>query len=136
MSTTPESTISSKSYHRLRHELLPLLLGEDEEIILYWGGRALAREQGALGSEELVTFFAESNWGWLEEKKTAKNEKVFTIETDSDAADRPYSLEAGFLAQMIEMETECLTEAVYEVKKKKPVKIEVKVKWDRKDAVT
>lgn len=120
-------------YEVLRNELLPILLGEEEEIILYWGGKSLARKQDAMQQPELASWFEKANWGKLELKKDKKNERVYEVTTSISKTERPFSLETGFIAQMVELEKEFLAEAFYEVKNKKPVVFQVTVRWDKKD---
>lgn len=133
MSEEIQSQISQSSYHILRHELLPILLGEEEEIILYWAGKSLARKQKIMTEQELSSWFQEVNWGRLELKKEKRSERLYEITTFSQETERPYSLETGFLAQLVETEKELLAEAFYEIKKKKPVVLQVTVRWDKKD---
>ncbi|SDN57266.1 DUF2507 domain-containing protein [Alkalicoccus daliensis] len=128
-----QNLISPYSYDVLRHELLPILLGEEENIILYWGGKSLARKHKLMETEALQNWFQEANWGRLELIKDKKNERTYEVTTSSYEADRPYSLETGFIAQMVELEKELLAEASYEVKKKKPVVFQITVRWDKKD---
>ncbi|PRO64942.1 DUF2507 domain-containing protein [Alkalicoccus urumqiensis] len=120
----------------LRHELLPLLLGEDEEMILYWAGKALARKHKDITEETLASWFQEAGWGTLELQQEKRKEKTYLLHPPAVDPARPFSLEAGFLAQTAEHDKEMLAEATYVIKKKKPVTVEIKVQWDRKDIVT
>lgn len=133
MSDDTQNLISPYSYDILRHELLPILLGEEESIILYWGGKSLARKQDQMEIEALQNWFQEANWGRLELLKDKKNERIYEVSTSSYEAERPYSLETGFIAQMVELEKGLLAEASYEIKKKKPVVVQITVRWDKKD---
>lgn len=128
------SETSEIGYDLLRHELLPELLGEDEEKILYWAGKALARKKmKELESIETTYFFHTAHWGSLQPIKEKKNERIYEMVAPHMWKGRPFSLEAGFLAQIIEIEKGIISEASYEIKKKKPCTVHITVRWDRKD---
>ncbi|MGJ9383002.1 DUF2507 domain-containing protein [Salipaludibacillus sp. CF4.18] len=125
---------SASGYDLLRHDLLPELLGEDEEKILYWAGKALARKKIKENEKiETTHFFHNAYWGSLQPVKEKKNERIYEVVAPHMSNDRPFSLEAGFLAQIVEIEKGVIAESYYEVKKKKPFTVQITVRWDRKD---
>ncbi|QKS71981.1 DUF2507 domain-containing protein [Paenalkalicoccus suaedae] len=128
------SKTNEYSYDLFRHELLPELLGEDEEIILYWAGKALARKKHEeIETDGLATFFEKASFGALTLLKEKRSERIYELTTNDYQPKRPFSLEAGFLAQLTELEMDLLAEATYEVKKKKPTCLHITVRWDKKD---
>ncbi|MFA9558661.1 DUF2507 domain-containing protein [Evansella sp. AB-rgal1] len=122
--------VSAYSNHILRHVLLPELLGEEEESLLYWAGKSLSRK---LQVEDLPTFFEKANWGTLTLEKEKKNERHYELVAPLMEHERPFSLECGFIANWTERQVEFITEATYELKKKKPCTCKIIVRWDTKD---
>lgn len=132
-----DSQVSAYSYELLRNELLPELLGEDETMILYWAGKTLARKKvKLLESINSSHFFKMANWGTLTLEKEKRHERLYELVATHQLIDRPFSLEAGFLAQLIELEKGVITEASYTIKRKKPLTISITVRWDKKDFTT
>ncbi|WP_280769837.1 YslB family protein [Salipaludibacillus daqingensis] len=130
-----DSQVSAYSYDLLRHELLPELLGEDEAMILYWAGKSVARKKiEQLESFNSTDFFMQANWGTLKLEKEKRQERVYELVAVHQNKDRPFSLETGFLAQMIELEKGVVSEASYSIKRKKPLTISIIVRWDKKDS--
>ncbi|UCZ52184.1 YslB family protein [Bacillus shivajii] len=131
-----ETTVSSTfSYDLLRNVLLPELLGEDEEMILYWGGKSIARRIDSENLQDLEAFFKHAGWGSLSLLKEKKSERLYELVSPITTQDRPISLECGFLAQAIEQQYGFITDASYEIKKKKPYTCRITVKWDSGDPV-
>lgn len=124
------------SYYVLRHQLLPELLGEDEAAILYWAGKSLARKNKEfIKADGVDLFFSRANWGRLKLVKEKKKERIYEFYSSHQSKESPFSLEAGFLSQAVEMEKELISEASYEIKSKKPLTLTITVRWDLKDAV-
>ncbi|WP_026690585.1 YslB family protein [Alteribacter aurantiacus] len=122
------------SYDLLRHALLPELLGKDEEAILYWAGKSLARKYPLTDFDEMQRFFYKAQWGVLKKVKEKKHETLFELSsTNLTAEHAPVSLECGFLAEQIQKQTGFISEAAYELKKKKPLLFQIVVRWDHKD---
>ncbi|SER90947.1 DUF2507 domain-containing protein [Salipaludibacillus aurantiacus] len=129
---TPQ--VPAYSYDLLRHELLPELLGNDETVILYWAGKSIARNKmSAIESLGIENFFKEANWGKVQPAKEKRNERIYELEAPHQNSERPFSLEAGFLAQLLEMEKGVVSEASWEIKRKKPLTAAITVRWDKKD---
>ncbi|MFC0522405.1 DUF2507 domain-containing protein [Pontibacillus salicampi] len=109
----------------LRTQLLPELLGKDQDTILYIMGKNLARHYPCDSLDELQTFFAAMNWDQLMIEKEKKKEYFFTLTGELTekrlSYDTPYSfkLEAGFLAEQVTLLTEKQAECAYEILKKK-----------------
>ncbi|PYZ97292.1 hypothetical protein CR205_01405 [Alteribacter lacisalsi] len=120
----------------IRNDLIPELLGDHEESILYWGGKALARKHTLSTVEETASFFYKAQWGVLKLVKEKKQQQIYELTGTRHTPERSYvSLECGFLAEQIQTRTGSLTEAAYEIQKHKPLTYEITVRWDKKDPV-
>ena len=112
-----------------RDFLLPTILGKDNEAILYWAGKRIARKYDLLSFEDVVSFFATTEFGSLEQTKTHRNEEIFKLKgqnvTDRiNSGSQEFSLEAGIIAEAIEKETGRTTECEIKVdERKKEVKL-------------
>ncbi|RBW71638.1 DUF2507 domain-containing protein [Bacillus taeanensis] len=124
--------ISSFAYKILRNELIPELLGKEQEAILYWAGKALARKFPLQTIEDITHFFEKAAWGELHLTKDKKQEKHFEFIPKFENSS--FKLEAGFLAEQIQQQTNFMTETFEQPKRKA---MQFIVKSDRKDeAVT
>ncbi|RNA70263.1 YslB family protein [Alteribacter keqinensis] len=131
---SPLTTDPQFSYDLLRHALLPELLGKEEEAILYWAGKSIARKEPLSSFEEIQRFFYKAQWGVIKRIKEKKHEALFELSATSLTREHaPVSLECGFLAEQIQLQKGFITEAAYELKKKKPLVFEITVRWDHKD---
>lgn len=133
-----DDTASPFSSYLLRHVLLPEILGEEEETILYWAGKSLARklyDETSGADLELATFFEKANWGQLTLLKEKKKELVYELVAPHMVKERPFTLECGFLAQWVEMANGYITEAAYDVRKNDPCTIRITVRWDLSDPI-
>ncbi|WP_019242841.1 MULTISPECIES: YslB family protein [Bacillus] len=133
-------TVSIFSKEILRDVLLPDLLGKEHTQVLYWAGKQLARKFPLTDLNEVIDFFENAGWGILQEEKHTKNEAEFTLfgpivtrRFDLNE-DSEFQLEAGFLAQQIELQKKRITEAAPEAKRKAE-KAKFIVRWDTKDIV-
>jgi predicted hydrocarbon binding protein len=130
-------SVSAFGYELLRSDLLPELLGKEERNILYWAGRHLARKFPLHTIEEVQAFFQEAGWGNLEMTETSKSESVFSLQSSlieqrmQNYRHHTFSLEAGFLAEQIQLQKKCITEALETVKRNR---ILITVQWDKKDS--
>lgn len=128
-------------YELLRDVLLPELLGKEDHSLLYWAGRNLARKYPMETTEELIQFFAKANFGELTLQSETSKEMTFELTSAriSDLLSKrkhdSFQLEAGFLAEQIQLRKEKITESFEEVKRGKVDKIIFNVQWDRKDEV-
>lgn len=116
----PASTVG---YDVLRYVSMPDFLGKEKETILYFIGRNLARQIQIEKIEDLYYLFDKFRWGSLELVKDRRRTLTFHLMSDDVAARMmspfhiDYRLEAGFIAEAIEIITkrtcEC-TETVNE----------------------
>ena len=127
-------------YDLIREELLRDLLGKDTPDLLYWAGKRLARKYQLNTIDETIIFFNKAGWGTLTIKSESKQEILFELESDiitirlKTNPDYTYHLEAGFLAQQLELQKGALAEA-FEHPRKKGAKVQFTVKWDLQDTL-
>lgn len=118
----PSSTIG---HEVLRTKVLPDLLGKEEDSILYFLGRNLAKSYPCSSLDEIGTFFGAMGWDHLALSKEKKNEYEFTLTGDLTTrrltyqTEYSYKLEAGFLAEQIALLTNELAECAYTPQSKK-----------------
>jgi predicted hydrocarbon binding protein len=132
--------INGFSYEFLREEIIQDILGKDVDEILYWTGKNLARKYNLESFEAIVTFFKHSGFGELEILKEKKDN--FELKLTSPLIEQrfkdnrkiSYYLEAGFLAQSIELQRKCITETTIE-SNARDNSIRFIVKWDAKDNI-
>lgn len=115
-----------------RDFLLPTILGEDNEAILYWGGKRIARKYDLASFEDVNSFFATTEFGILTKVKERRSEIIFEL-TGQSVTDRlngnshEFSLEAGILAEAVEKESQRATECEIKIdEKRKAVQISAK----------
>ena len=134
--TDEPRTISIFGYELIREILLPEILGKDTPEILYWAGKRLARKYPLMEIEQIIDFFAKASWGQLEFKKETKTEIQFELISPlivsrvKSKAEHFFQLEAGFLAQQIELQKEANAET-FEHPVKKSNKVLFTVKWEK-----
>ncbi|RDW21634.1 DUF2507 domain-containing protein [Oceanobacillus chungangensis] len=107
-------------YDVLRYISLPELLGPEAQTLLYFMGRNLARKFTISNLEDLITIYDKLGWGKLELVKEKKKELLFHLMSDSVVLrlQAPFTvefrMEAGFLAEAIQIiygiECECVEE--------------------------
>ncbi|WP_312471057.1 YslB family protein [Neobacillus sp.] len=140
LNTGEPRTISIFGYELIREILLPEILGKDSPEILYWAGKRLARKFPLTDYDKVIEFFANASWGQLEIKKETKSEIEFELTSPlivsrvKSKAEHFFQLEAGFLAQQIELQKEVIAET-FEHPVKKSNKVQFTVKWDSKDQI-
>lgn len=133
-------TISTFGYELIREVLLPEILGKDTPEILYWAGKRIARKYPLKNYDEMIEFFSSASWGQLGIKNESKDEIEFELFSPlivsrvKSKAEHFFQLEAGFLAQQIELQKEVIAET-FEHPVKKSNKVQFTVKWDRKDSI-
>jgi predicted hydrocarbon binding protein len=147
-STAVELTLESKEprnislfgYELIREFILPDILGKDTPEILYWAGKRLARKHPLNSLDEIIDFFSKASWGQLELIKERKDEIEFELVSPlivsrvKSKAEHFFQIEAGFLAQQIELQKQVIAET-FEHPVKKANKVLFTVKWDRKDTL-
>lgn len=132
--------VSGFAYELLRGEVLANILGDEIGPILYWEGKNLARRYPLNSIDEIVQFFYGAGWGMLEIIKNKDSEIEFELTGDlityrnHEKMDATYQLEAGFLAQQLEQQKQCITEC-YEQIKMRSDKVIFTVKSDKKDII-
>ncbi|HEX7066335.1 MAG TPA: YslB family protein [Bacillales bacterium] len=134
-----DETIPAFGYELLRNVLIPDLLGKEQATILYWAGKKLARNYPLESTEDIQSFFKQAGWGNLSVDTEGRNKIIFSLtpETSSlkpkEMKETSFELEAGFLAQQIQMIKKRYADARDSVRKKKVVSFTVE--WDPKDPV-
>ncbi|WP_341300007.1 YslB family protein [Lysinibacillus sp. FSL H8-0500] len=137
MLNTPSPTISSFGYEIIRDHILSSVLGKHEDDVLYWAGKDLARKFPCKTQGELIAFFADACWGTLELIKESKDGRIFHLTNDPELLQikqRSFRLEAGFIAEQIQLANGYLTEC-YDEKREKQQYIMFTVKWDVKERI-
>ncbi|WP_042459347.1 YslB family protein [Neobacillus dielmonensis] len=131
-------TISIFGYELIRETLLPEIFGKDTPEILYWAGKRLARKYPLADFESMLEFFATASWGTLEIVKESKTQLDLELTSPllaprvKSKAEHFFQLEAGFIAQQIELQKEVVAET-FEHPVKKSNKVQFTVKWDQND---
>ncbi|MFD2211079.1 YslB family protein [Virgibacillus halophilus] len=111
-------------YDILRYIALPELFGDEKDSLLYFMGKKLARKFSISNMEELATFFTSMGWGSLEFIKEKRKGFVFYLLADAVVqrirakVDTDFYLEAGFLAETLEIMQEKVCECRFEVNTK------------------
>lgn len=101
----------------LREALLPELLGDDQGDISYWAGKSLARRFPLGNPKDAATFFAQAGFGQLTlVKQTAQMTRWQLSGTPVKLrkqvhGDDDFTLEAGFLAEMMAQQLGVAAEA-------------------------
>ncbi|WP_249659304.1 YslB family protein [Lysinibacillus fusiformis] len=137
MLNTPSPTISSFGYEIIRDHILSSVLGKHEDDVLYWAGKELARKFPCKSQDELIAFFADACWGTLELMKESKDGRIFQLTNDPEVLQikqRSFRLEAGFIAEQIQLAKGYLTEC-YDEKREKQHYVMFTVKWDVKERI-
>ncbi|MBD8068898.1 YslB family protein [Bacillus sp. PS06] len=129
-------TVSAFGYELIREDVLSDLLGKNAPQLLYWAGKNLARKYPLQSIEEIISFFETAGWGTLTVDRMKKNEMECHLTGELIAArikknaEHSFQLEAGFLAQQIQQQTNQLTES-YEQLKKRALKVIFTVKSEK-----
>jgi predicted hydrocarbon binding protein len=133
-------TVPAFGYELIREVLLPEILGNDTPEILYWAGKRLARRFPLNSLDDMSDFFSQAGWGNLKIVNEAKNELQFELSSSlitqriQSKEKHHFQLEAGFLAEQLEMQKQMVCEA-FEHPRKRASKVHFTVKWDKKDPI-
>ena len=133
-------SINAFAYELLREELLPDLIGNELDAILYWAGRNLARKYPVETIDEMIQFFTKAGWGDLTIIEHKRREMQFKLtgalieEREQQKRHSSYQLEAGFIAEQIQKQRGVVAES-YEEQKKRSSSVTFLVQWDIKDPV-
>ena len=115
----------------LRDALLPELLGKENNI-LYWSGKRLARIFPLAKDEDLPIFFEQAEWGTLKRTNFELSGEPVALRMQlNPKAD--FLLEAGFLAETIQLQLGFVTEAIIEKQTSNTVTFLIQV--DSKDPI-
>lgn len=123
----------------LRDILIPNLLGNENNEILYWAGKEIARQYPLSSIEETILFFERAGFGFLELQKRDNHTLIYRlsgtlVESRLNVVKDPsFNLEAGFLAEQIQQQENIYTEAIFEIQLKKET-ILITLKQDTKDS--
>ncbi len=92
----------------LRDVLIPSLVGNNDDI-MYWAGKLLARKLLLATDNDLRLFFEYAGWGTLTHTKSKKEEHTFElsggpVKVRFGATEKPdFQLEAGFIAETFQL---------------------------------
>lgn len=117
-----------------RDFLLPTILGETSEEILYWGGKRIARNYDLASFEDVNSFFETTEFGTLTKIKERRTEIDFELAGQSvtdrlNSDSQEFSLEAGIIAEAVEKETGRTTECELEIDHKNNL-VHIAAKFD------
>lgn len=99
----------------LRDLLLPSLLGNNEDI-MYWSGKLLARKLFLASKSDLRLFFKHAGLGELKLIKSKKNTSTYELSGEpvklrlSLNQEPDFKLEAGFIAETCQLHDQIVTE--------------------------
>lgn len=97
------------SFHVIRDQLVPMITGEYQNIILYWAGRNLAAQLHPANLDTLITFFLELGWGELTLERDQHRHKSFRLtspffsQRQVEKNPATFALECGFLTEAISL---------------------------------
>lgn len=134
-----ELSVPAFGYELIREELLPEILGNHANDILYIAGKNLARKFPLTSKEELVDFFKKAGWGDITLLSEKKDELKYELKGEllSNRFARKkvcsFQIEAGFLAEQIQRIYKFRTEASEDQKKKE--KVIFTIRWDLADSL-
>lgn len=124
VSLLEELNTAGAGYDVLRYISLPEILGDQSDTLLYFMGKNLARKMEINTIEDIVYIFDKLGWGRLELIKEKKKELFFHLMADSvaerlQASFDEFRMEAGFLAEALQLinetECECVEEINYKI---------------------
>lgn len=125
------------AYELLRDSLIPEVFGTDTTV-LYWAGKKMARNINLATITDLVTFFEKANWGKLEIVKEKKDKQTWLLSGDivsfrqNKIKSADFNLEAGFIAETIQIQSGFTSETIIENKNNKSG-VTIIVQTDLKD---
>ncbi|RHW49287.1 YslB family protein [Lactobacillus bombicola] len=106
-----------------RDFLLPTILGSDNNEILYWAGKRIARKYDLASFDDINSFFSTTGFGILTKIKERRTEIIMEL-TGQNVVDRlnsginEFSLEAGIIAEAFQNETNRTTECEQKIDEK------------------
>ncbi|MET3697341.1 predicted hydrocarbon binding protein [Bacillus oleivorans] len=135
-----EQNVPASSIMLMREWVIPELLRNHSDSVLYWSGKKLARSFPCQTIDDIALFFDRVGFGTLTilSEKSEKLEFQLSGEIVSlrfDLNSEPsYFLEAGFLAEQIQTQKQVICESVFQTKKRGKIVI-FTVQWDQKDSI-
>ncbi|MFD1018960.1 YslB family protein [Thalassobacillus hwangdonensis] len=109
----------------IRYSSLPELLGKDAPFILYYMGKNLARKSEFNEKESIISFFQYFGWGQLSLVKEKKKETFFELSghviekrLHNPSLEVDFRMEAGFIAEAIQILKDTPCECIEEIDKK------------------
>ncbi|MFB4166649.1 YslB family protein [Virgibacillus sp. JSM 102003] len=124
VSLLDELHTSGAGYDVLRYIGLPEILGTESSTLLYFMGKNIARKLEIQSITDIIFAFDKLGWGNLELVKEKKKELIFQLMSDSVVYrlnapfETDFRLEAGFLAEAIQIIKEIPCECTEEIHKK------------------
>lgn len=116
---------SGAGFDIVRYLGLPELFGTESDTLLYFMGRKLARKFGFYDLKDVYSVFDKLGWGHLELVQEKKKILVFSLMSDAvvHRLQAPllhvdFRLEAGFLAEAVQMIYEVGTECAEKINPK------------------
>lgn len=96
--------------------ILPQILGNDDQDILYWVGKHVSRKYDLSNVAELPEFFDMAQFGHLEISKEKKHSAVFILSGQNvsdrlDSGSKEFAIESGIIAECLERQNQTSTEA-------------------------
>ena len=137
MTTTQQQTVPVFGYDILRDYLIPTILGKHEKDVLYWAGKDLARKFPCTDIQLIISFFQDAGWGNLSFEKEEKDGYIFILKNDEERLkieERSFRLEAGFIAEQLQIINGYLTEC-YDEKQVKHKQVVFTVKYDKNEII-
>ncbi|SEK88772.1 Protein of unknown function [Carnobacterium iners] len=122
----------------LRDVLIPNLLGNETNEILYWAGKELARQYPLSCIEDTILFFEKASFGTLVLSKHSDHNIIYRLigahveKRIKNVESVSFNLEAGFLAEQIQQQEMKYTEAFFEIDTRKRT-VTITLKQDTKD---
>ncbi|GAA0333634.1 YslB family protein [Bacillus carboniphilus] len=135
-----EQVIPASSVVVIRDWLIPEILSNHSDTVMYWSGKKLARSFPCESIQEVMDFFEKVGFGTLTVLSTKKHEMEFQLSGEIvasrfDLQSSPsFYLEAGFLSQQIQAQKQVVCESIFTTKRKAKV-ANFTVQWDQKDLV-
>ncbi|GAA3627285.1 YslB family protein [Lactobacillus hamsteri] len=99
-----------------RDFLLPEILGDDNNAILYWAGKRIARHYALSSFDDLVEFFETAEFGTLTKVKERRSSITFELSGQNivdrlNSDSKEFSIESGMIAEVVQKETDRSTES-------------------------
>ena len=115
----------------MRDVILPAILGDETDGILYWIGKDLAREYPVASVDELILLTQQLGLGQLKLIRHNDTQHIWQLSgpiveqrlADNNPQPASFNLEAGFIAQELEFQLRTVSEAEVTERHKKYVQI-------------